>query len=146
VLISGREMTAARIAAEVRPLLERLGEGLAEAEPEITYQMRYRGQAFELGVPGPADPDPAELAERFAAAHEERYGYRDPAGEIEVVAIRETVREPGPDVELAGASDAPSGRIVGPQTVRLPEATLVVPQGWAGEQDATGTIVLERTA
>jgi N-methylhydantoinase A/oxoprolinase/acetone carboxylase beta subunit len=120
-------------------------QALSPEHGEAAYDVRYRGQSFELTVRG-VPPEPAAVREAFESAHEERYGYRDPAGEIEVVAIRETVREPGPDVELAGASDAPSGRIVGPQTVRLPEATLVVPQGWAGEQDATGTIVLERTA
>ena len=44
----------------------------------MTYELRYRGQAFELPVPGPERPDPAELAERFAEEHERRYGYRDP--------------------------------------------------------------------
>jgi hypothetical protein len=30
--------------------------------------------------------------------------------------------------------------------VRLPEATLVVPEGWSGRTDRTETIVLERSA
>ena len=29
---------------------------------------------------------------------------------------------------------------------RLPEATLVVPEGWSGATDDTGTLVLERAA
>jgi hypothetical protein len=28
--------------------------------------------------------------------------------------------------------------------LHLPEATLVVPRGWSGQTDATGTVVLER--
>jgi N-methylhydantoinase A len=34
--------------------------------------------------------------------------------------------------------------VVGPAVLHLPEATLVVPEGWAGRTDATGTVVLER--
>ena len=52
-----------------------------------TYEMRYAGQAFELPVPGPARPDPADLVARFEAAHEERYGHRDPDGEVVLVDV-----------------------------------------------------------
>jgi N-methylhydantoinase A/oxoprolinase/acetone carboxylase beta subunit len=107
----------------------------------VAYDVRYRGQSHELTVRG-AGPDPAAVREAFEAAHEERYGYRDPGGAIEVVTIRVSEVEPGPPVEF----EAPSagGRIEGPAVVALPEATLVVPEGWSGEADATGTIVLER--
>ena len=50
--------------------------------------MRYAGQAFELPVPGDPEPDPADLVDRFEAAHEERYGHRDPDGEVVLVDIR----------------------------------------------------------
>ena len=170
VLLSGREMSAARIAAKVRELLERLGEGLEDAEPEVTFQMRYRGQAFELGIPGPVDPDPNELAERFAAAHEERYGYRDPEGEVELVDIRAAMVEPGPDPRPVAApeggveegtrrarfggewlearilrGDPPAGQgAEGPAVFELPEATLVLPPGWTATVDEAGTVVAER--
>ena len=58
--------------------------------------MRYAGQAFELPVPGPVDPDPADLSERFERAHEERYGHRDPDGEVVLVDIRLAMVVPGP--------------------------------------------------
>ena len=58
--------------------------------------MRYAGQAFELPVAGDARPDPAELAERFERAHEERYGHRDPDGEVVLVHIRLAMVAPGP--------------------------------------------------
>ena len=89
--------------------------------------MRYRGQSFELTV---RDVDaeyeghpPRRLEE---AIHEDRYGYKDPEGEIEVVTIREHHSEPGPEVEFAGdeAEDVARGRPSSP----LPEATLVVPE------------------
>ncbi|MEA2287014.1 MAG: N-methylhydantoinase [Solirubrobacteraceae bacterium] len=115
-------------------------EALAVEGGDAAYDVRYRGQSFELSVRD-VPPDPAALREAFEAMHEERYGYRDPDGEIEVVTIRERHSEPGPDVEF----EAPGAEeITGPTVVRLPEATLVVPEGWRGRTDHTGTIVLER--
>ena len=59
VLISGDEITAERVAAEVSELSEPLMAGLRGARVEVVYELRYRGQAFELPVPGPPEPDPA---------------------------------------------------------------------------------------
>jgi N-methylhydantoinase A len=117
-------------------------DALAVQDGDAAYDVRYRGQSFELTVRD-VEPEPAAVREAFEAIHEERYGYRDPEGEIEVVTIRERHSEPGPDVrfEAPGAED-----IAGPTVVRLPEATLVVPEGWSGTTDRTGTIVLEREA
>jgi N-methylhydantoinase A/oxoprolinase/acetone carboxylase beta subunit len=117
-------------------------DALAIEDGSAAYDVRYRGQSFELTVRD-VEPDPAAVREAFEAIHEERYGYRDPEGEIEVVTIRERHSEPGPDVRF----EAPGARdISGPTVVRLPEATLVVPEGWTGTTDHTGTIVLEREA
>ncbi|MDX6722144.1 MAG: N-methylhydantoinase [Solirubrobacteraceae bacterium] len=115
-------------------------EALAVEDGDAAYDVRYRGQSFELTVRD-VPPDPAALREAFEAMHEDRYGYRDPDGEIEVVTIRERHSEPGPDVEFEAAG---AEEITGPTVVRLPEATLVVPEGWRGRTDHTGTIVLER--
>jgi len=115
-------------------------EALAVQDGDAAYDVRYRGQSFELTVRD-VDADPAAVREAFEAIHEERYGYRDPEGEIEVVTIRERHSEPGPEVEFEGED---AGDIAGPTVVRLPEATLVVPEGWRGSTDRTGTIVLER--
>ena len=58
-----------RVRSHVVPLAE-AGELPAEGEADL----RYRGQSFELTVPlGP------DLPAAFHAAHEERYGYADPA-------------------------------------------------------------------
>jgi N-methylhydantoinase A/oxoprolinase/acetone carboxylase beta subunit len=109
-----------------------------EPEVEIAWDLRYRGQSHELTVRGAARD---ELRERFEALHEERYGHRDPDGEVELVTIRVTGRLPAAPVDFA----APAGeQVTGPAVVALPEATLVVPEGWSGTTDDTGTIVLER--
>jgi N-methylhydantoinase A len=167
VLLSGEELTAERVAAEVAMLSRVIGEGMNGAEPRASYEMRYRGQAFELPIPGPPDPDPAELAERFAEAHETRYGYREPDGVVELVNIRLAMVVPGAQPRPSAASpgelreserearfggewhptrvlrgEPPAGLgAEGPAIFELPEATLVLPPGWSAEVDEAGTIV-----
>jgi N-methylhydantoinase A len=167
VMLRGGELSAARIAAEVGELIATAGAGIAAARPEVTYEMRYDGQAFELPVPGPVDPDPADLRERFEHAHEERYGHRDPEGEVVLVDIRLAMVVPSPQPRPVAA---PGGRIeessrpvrfgeewvetpvlrgepaagtraAGPVVFELPEATLVLPPGWEAEVDDAGSIV-----
>jgi 5-oxoprolinase (ATP-hydrolysing) len=171
VMLSGPELTAERIAREVGELIALEDHNLAGGEPEAAYEMRYRGQAFELTIPGPVDPDPADLAERFAAAHEERYGYRDPEGEIELVDVRLAMVVPGPRPEPAAAKgrlsessrparfggewidtrvlrgEPPAGsRAEGPAIFELPEATFVLPPSWYAEVDDHGTIRAQKQA
>ncbi len=170
VLLSGADLTAERIASEISELRESIGAGLPEATPEVTYELRYRGQAFELGIAGSPRADPAELAERFAAEHELRYGYRDPDAEVELVNLRLALVVPGP---APRPEAAPAGRLQrsarparfggawteaevlrgepeagttaeGPCVFELPEATLVLPPGWRGEVDKRGTICAVR--
>jgi N-methylhydantoinase A/oxoprolinase/acetone carboxylase beta subunit len=93
----------------------RLGDA---ADLTATYDVRYAGQAHELSVADPAD---------FPARHEERYGYRDDAGAIEVVTVRVTGRVAGAEVDLRGDP-----------------APLAVPDGWTGRADDSGTLILER--
>ena len=90
---------------ESRETFEALLEGMKDAELEVVYELRYRGQAFELPVPGPAQPDTARLAEDFAREHEARYGYRDPGGALELVTIRVSAFEPGPEPRPRAAAE-----------------------------------------
>jgi N-methylhydantoinase A len=171
VLLSGEELTADRVAAEVAALARGIGGGMKGAEPRVSYEMRYRGQAFELSIPGPADPDPEELAKHFAKAHEVRYGYRDPNGVVELVNIRLAMVVPGAQPRPSAASpgglreserearfggewhstrvlrgEPPAGLLAeGPAIFELPEATLVLPPAWSAEVDDAGTIVANDT-
>jgi N-methylhydantoinase A/oxoprolinase/acetone carboxylase beta subunit len=115
---------------------------LAGDADEVTWDARYAGQSHELSLRDVA-PRADALREAFAAAHEERYGYRDDSAEIELVTVRTARVEPGSEVgwEIEQPND---DEIVGPTVVALPEATLVVPEGWRGQTDRTGTVVLER--
>jgi N-methylhydantoinase A len=167
VMLAGAELSAGRIAAEVEELIATAGAELAEARPEVVYEMRYAGQAFELAVPGPIDPDPADLRRRFEEAHERRYGHRDPEGEVVLVDIRLAMVLPGPEprpVAAAAGNLERSARPVwtdqgwvetpvlrgepaagtearGPVVFELPETTLVLPAGWDAAVDEAGTIV-----
>ncbi len=170
VMLRGAELTAERIAGEIAELRGRLTEGLSEARTEVTYELRYRGQAFELGVEAGESPEPEELAESFAAEHERRYGYRDADAPVELVNIRIAAVEPGPsprpyaatedgleragrrarfegewvDAEVLRGDPPAATRASGPCVFELPEATLVLPGGWRAEVDDAGTIVAER--
>ena len=169
VLLAGDEITAERIAQEVRALSEPLLEGMEDAALEVVYELRYKGQAFELPIKGTPQPDPARLAEDFAQEHEARYGYRNREGRLELVTIRVSAVEPGPephpraaggesleegerDARFAGAwmrtrvlRGEPGAGVTaeGPCVFELPEATLVLPPGWSASVDEAGTITAE---
>jgi N-methylhydantoinase A len=118
----------------VRSYLAPLAE-VGELPQEGEADLRYAGQSFELTVPLGRD-----LADRFHAAHEERYGYSDRSRQLELVAVRTANVRPGPAFEIAG----PSRAVRGPETLELEGATAWIPDGWAGESDAQGTLVLRR--
>ena len=172
VMLGGEKLTTEWIAAAVAELRDRLGEGLADARAEVAYELRYRGQGFELAVEAGEQPDPSELIEAFAAEHERRYGYRDDEAEVELVNVRLGLIEPGPEIEPVAAArgaleratrrahfggewheaevlrgePAAGAEAVGPCVFELPEATLVLPPGWHAQVDAAGTIVAERAS
>jgi N-methylhydantoinase A len=164
VMLSGEDFTAERVAAAVGELAAGLSSG-PEATPEVTYEMRYAGQAFEFPVSGPAHPDPADLIERFAVAHERLYGHRDSEAEVVLVHIRLAMITPGARPHpSAGAGKVERGSrpvrfngewvetpvlrgepgaglaVDGPAIFELPESTFVTPPGWNSEIDEFGTI------
>ena len=132
--------------------------------------LRYKGQSFELTVDG---DDPDALAERFYAAHEQRYGFSMKEEPVEIVNLRviasvstdkPQIKEDrsrvesqsgvrranfdGDAIEVAVLERARMGRgskVEGPAIVELAEATCVVRPGWSGAIDEAGTLVLERT-
>jgi N-methylhydantoinase A len=174
VLWSGDQLTAAAIADTVTELGERSREAIRvpDAELRVVFELRYRGQSFELAIAAGADAEPGELRERFEAEHEERYGYHDSAQELELVTIRVTATARGTEVELAHRGEeselersrreallggervelevlrgipAPGTRVDGPAVIELPESTLLIPPGWSSEVDDTGTTRMTRT-
>ena len=165
VMLSGEDLTRRADRGRGRGAGRRAcGGDLGGAEPEVVYEMRYAGQAFELPVAGDRAPDPADLVERFERAHEERYGHRDPDGEVVLVHIRLALVAPGPrprpprpprrrprreqprrsastasgSRRRSCAASRPPAEAEGPVVFELPEATFVVPPGWSAEVDEAG--------
>jgi N-methylhydantoinase A len=171
VFLSGDELTADRVGQLVAELGQQAREELHEPEAELraVYELRYRGQAFELAVSASLAPGPDELRRGFEDLHRERYGYHDPEQQLELVTLRVSVMMPGAEVSLEEAAGElthgrrrafldgqereldvlrgrpePETKIAGPAVVELPESTLVVPPQWSGDVDQTGTIHVRR--
>ena len=120
-----------RVVSYLRPLAD-----VTQLPAEGDADLRYRGQSFELTVPLQAD-----LATAFHRAHEERYGYADESREIELVAVRTVEVVRGPEISFQTTERL---EVVGPALVELPGATCWVPEGWRGETNDDGTLVLRR--
>jgi N-methylhydantoinase A len=176
LLLGGDEFTPGAVAGAFEELAARARDALGEPDAPLraAYDLRYRGQAFELPVELERDEpaSPQELRAGFAAAFEERYGYVEEEADVELVTLRVTAAAPGPDVSLERAAGgdgsrpaaireavfegtavetavwrgqpAPGTRLEGPAVCELPESTLVVAPGWRGEVDATGAVKLDR--
>ncbi len=168
----------------VRPLAELSGEELATVERELAefasaelggdpatltttaaYELRYVGQAFELSVQAPRE----QLAEAFAAAHEKRFGFTEPNGQVELVTVRVSVASEAPAGDAAPTLTETDGRDVrtawfagvaleatvvpgapaegetidGPLLIEQEQSTIVVPPGWRASA-AGGDVVLDR--
>jgi N-methylhydantoinase A len=147
----------ARLAGDGRLSLARLAD------------LRYQGQSFELTVAAGAVE---ELAARFHAEHERRYGYRMEEEAVELVNLRLVATVPREKPELPGApprgKERPGrrqarlddgwreldvhdratlgvgSRLEGPAVVEFAESTLLVRPGWRATVDEVGTLDLER--
>lgn len=142
-----------------------LGLALDEADIASTYELRYRGQAFELAVAGEFE----DLAEAFHAVHAERFGFSRPGDAVELVTARISVAAPNEQSDSQRTEPPTSERsettreavfdgawrtvpvltapprdpVEGPAMIELPDATVVVAPGWrARAKDAD--IVIER--
>jgi N-methylhydantoinase A len=108
VFLTGADLTAERIAELAAELGQQARQALGAPDGELsaTYELRYRGQAFELPVAGPTEPDVEALREAFEAEHEDRYGYRGAGQELELVTIRVTAKLAESALELSADSSS----------------------------------------
>jgi N-methylhydantoinase A len=131
VMLSRESFTRERLAQELQSLIERTTAELGGPVEriEVRYELRYRGQSFELPVDGVLEPgdgfsgggivvpvretpgssapallDPVHLIEAFEDAHERRYGYRDERADVELVNVRTSAIGSRPDLRLPGAT------------------------------------------
>ena len=122
-----------RVRSYVVPL-EEAGALPSEGEADL----RYAGQSFELTVPIGGD-----LAERFHAAHHERYGYADRPRPIELIAVRTAEITPGPILEARAAAPR---QVPGPDVLELDGSTCFIPPGWVGVRDGkSGSWIVTRS-
>ncbi|MCU0633980.1 MAG: hydantoinase/oxoprolinase family protein [Gemmatimonadaceae bacterium] len=110
---------------------------------ELTVRARYVGQGHDIEVPLQPDDDGAAIAQRFTVLHERRAGFTLPQP-VECVSVRATERHAGRVIRFVrparGAHPAPvegtdDGRtlertVMGPASIRTPDASVRVPHGW----------------
>ncbi|MCB0871171.1 MAG: hydantoinase/oxoprolinase family protein [Solirubrobacterales bacterium] len=119
--------------------------GLAGEADQVDWDLRYRGQSFELTVSedgtGDRPIEKSRLREIFERAHRDRYGYADPSAPIELVTVRRRFLRSGPGFDPSGAPET-SGQ--GPVKLDLGEATLHVPAGWKVRGEPGGLLRMVR--
>ncbi len=146
-------------------------EGIPDANITLRrwVDARYRGQSFELRVPA------ERWVEEFHELHRTRYGYDRPDTPIEAVTLRVVASAPGPELRhetvpaseaelavetvsvYAEGSNVPAARVWrsemkaghavgGPALILEYSSTTWVPTGWRATCDATGVLLLSRTA
>ncbi len=113
-----------------------------ESRPQWTARVRYEGQGHELDVSCSPVDDGALLAGRFSTLHDTRYGFTLDRP-VEIVAVRVAVS--GSPVAVRFTPPAPTERsVAGPAVVTLPDATMVVADGWVARPLPVGGWMLER--
>jgi N-methylhydantoinase A len=143
-----------------RDVLQREGVSEADMRFEVTLDMRYRGQAYELNVPLAGN-----LVRSFHQAHEYAYGYALYDRPIEVVAMRvraigalptlhftpQAVHPHTPEAPVVNgtrryrrADLRPGARLIGEAVITQEDATTYLPPGWEGFVDGYGNLLLGR--
>ena len=139
-------------------VFDRLGSRNGSA-PNVTHvaRMRYRGQGHELEVAFEPGLTPPALGARFTVMHLARYGFELPVP-VEVVSARSVRSGETRPVVLSRSgtnrwsehTNADSGgeleaSVVGRRVIALPDATMLVPEGWTATALPIGGWFVERT-
>jgi N-methylhydantoinase A len=103
---------------------------------------RYAGQGHELEIPVAPGDHASLVAERFAAAHAQRFGFTLERA-VELVSVRHAASGPARAAELEEV-DARDLTIHGRASVALDTATLLVEEGWTARALSIGGWLLER--
>ncbi len=164
-----RRKLGATLAARAREQLHGAGVPARAIVFESSSSLRYRGQSYEIEIAECADP-----AARFHARHEELYGWRLDAGEIELVqfSLRASARAAPTRVKAVRTRKLPARAILGrrrahfgraltvpildraalvpgvtfdgPAIVEEFSGTTLVPPRWSARVTAGGHLWLER--
>lgn len=165
--------TIAEMRADAVARLDADGVPEAQRGIEVSADLRYHGQAFELLVPWPEAPDLPALLTRFHAEHRARFSYAAEAERVEIVTLRMSAigRLPKPEeatLEPPATRGAPGTRqvwqrggpatwpvwrraalhgadvIEGPAIIEEAFATHVISAGWRAVPDPEGAIIARR--
>ena len=172
------EATLAELAERARLLVKEDGVDERAIGLEPSADLRYVGQEYTVTLPLPvAEPTGRTLAalpERFAEAHEVRYGHSNPAEDVEFVNLRMTARgslrrPEAVDLPTGDAGEPvavertwfdgswlptpvhrreslPAGAVVaGPAIILEDACTTLVPPSWTASVSAHGHLVLRRS-
>lgn len=151
-------LDAATIAAMRGALGARTG-GAASDERALWVRARYAGQGHELEVAVLDGEDGAAVARRFHAVHASRMGFTLQK-DVELVSARLTSSARGASARFARGVRPADARafdasapvddayaidavVRGPATIALPDATLLVPDGWTARALEIGGWMLE---
>jgi len=142
--------------AALEATLRRDRDGSGAADVKHFARARYVGQGHELDVEIAPRLGPDAIRERFAARHDERFGFtleRD----VEIVSVRCSLSIGAREMRLArrgqsawdDASRVDDGaelerQVRGRATIVLPDATLLVASGWTARSLEIGGWKLER--
>ncbi len=165
-----QEMTE-RLRAEGESVLARDGVPADQRRLDLSADMRYRGQGYEMLVPwnGAIDTDGlAKAIAAFHALHLERFAHQDLAETPEIVTLRLVARgllaKANVEAGAANAAAEPKGRrdvdgaetpiyardaiagtpLSGPMIIEEPYTTLWLPAGWSIRHIGAGNLMAER--
>lgn len=148
------EMSEASLSERFADLASRAGTA---SQVAFIARMRYRGQGHELEVPWDRGLAPQALGQRFEAMHQQRYGFRLPvpvevvsarcvrSGETRPIALARRGRTSWLDDVRVDDGGELSASVRGRRVIALPDATLLVPDGWVARALPTGGWLVERT-
>lgn len=145
-------------ADDVRSIVERLDRALDDhgaQQRRYHVRARYEGQGHEMDVPLVDGDDGDAIAERFAATHRSRFRFTLDSA-VEVIGARLVATGVAREAQLArGGSPAWSEEMTdngapldetvrGRAVIALPDATLLVEEGWTARSLPIGGWMLER--
>jgi N-methylhydantoinase A len=110
-----------RLRADAAAWFARNGIGQARQASQLTFDMRYIGQNYELPLPVPladALDEVPTLGEAFHRVHRTRYGHSDPGAAIEIVNVRLVVRAGFAPLPSDSAGAAPAQMRTGKPSLR----------------------------
>ncbi|MGC2698008.1 MAG: hydantoinase/oxoprolinase family protein [Candidatus Angelobacter sp.] len=143
-------------------------EWAGRAQYELSCDVRYRGQGYELNLPYNAD-----LLSRFHSEHKRRYGYSSPKRDIEIVTVRVRGRVASPEklsrtrIHTGESKLQPASAMVyfdgkrhqtqvlprnliavgrvyrGPAIITEYSATIVIPPGFSFHADKANSLLVE---